>query len=415
MTKESKRTHDLRPYRCDCPSCGSKNTKIFHTVENVPVNSVLNIRGRQEALDFPRGDIALRFCRGCGFIYNSLFEAEKVVYSTDCEESQGYSPTFNEFARDLAVGLVEKYGLRRKRIIEIGCGKGEFLKLLCKLGDNFGIGFDPAFVHGRGNKDEKETNVEFVKDYYSEKYADCHGHLICCRMTLEHIPETARLVQTVRRSIGERNDTTVFFQVPDTTRIMRNCAFEDIYYEHCSYFSPGSMARLFRKAQFDILDIRVVYGEQYVLIEAKPVVEKPYVLQDLEKDQDLLESLVERFHEIYPLVVAYWADLLESYRKTNRRVVIWGSGSKGVAYLTTLRKSAQIEYVVDINPYRQGTYMAGSGQEIVAPDFLRSYRPDAVIIMNPVYRQEIVSDLKRMRLSPDVHVLGEQVDELFGR
>jgi hypothetical protein len=59
--------------------------------------------------------------------------------------------------------------------------------------------------------------------------------------------------------------------------------------------------------------------------------------------------------------------------------------------------------------------MAGSGQEIVAPDFLRSYRPDAVIIMNPVYRQEIVSDLKRMRLSPDVHVLGEQVDELFGR
>jgi len=415
LKKESKRTHESHPDRYDCPCCGSKDTKIFHTVENVPVNSVLNIRGRQEALDFPRGHIAMRFCRGCGFIYNSLFDPEKVVYSSNCEESQGYSPTFNDFARDLAKGLVEKYDLRRKRIIEIGCGKGEFLKLLCKLGDNSGVGFDPAFVRGRGDRDEKVADVEFIKDYYSEKYSDSKGDLICCRMTLEHIPETDGLVKTVRRSIGNRKDTTVFFQVPDATRIMRDCAFEDIYYEHCSYFSPGSLARLFRKAQFDILDIQVVYGEQYILIEARPVVEKPHGLQGLEKDQELRESLVGRFHDRYPLVVRYWAGVLDSYRKANRRVVVWGSGSKGVSYLTTLKNSAQIEYVVDINPYRQGTFMAVTGQEIVAPEFLRAYRPDAVIIMNPVYREEIVSDLKKMGLDPEIHVLGEHVNEFPNR
>jgi len=415
VNTESESKSDPGPYRCDCPCCGHIDTKIFHKAENVPVNSVLNIKSRQEALDFPRGFIALRFCRECGFIFNSTFEPEKVLYSSDCEESQAYSLTFSNFAHALAESLVEKYDIRNKRIIEIGCGKGEFLKLLCTLGHNSGVGFDPAFVHGRGNQDEKVADVEFIKDYYSEKHSNFQGDLICCRMTLEHIPETAKLVQTIRRSIGERNDTTVFFQVPDTTRIMRDCAFEDIYYEHCSYFSLGSLARLFRKAQFDILDIQVVYGEQYILIEARPVVEKPYAIRDLERDQELLESLVGRFHERYPLVVTYWSDLLDSYRKANRRVVVWGSGSKGVAYLTTLRNSAQIEYAVDINPYRQGTFMAGTGQKIVAPEFLRAYRPDAVIIMNPVYREEIVSDLKMMELSPEIHVLGEHINEFHNR
>jgi hypothetical protein len=42
--------------------------------------------------------------------------------------------------------------------------------------------------------------------------------------------------------------------------------------------------------------------------------------------------------------------------------------------------------------------MAGTGQEIVAPEFLESYRPDVAIAMNPIYKQEIQKDLNRMSL-----------------
>ena len=42
-----------------------------------------------------------------------------------------------------------KEGLRGKDIIEIGCGKGEFLLLLCEMGNNRGTGFDPGFVSER--------------------------------------------------------------------------------------------------------------------------------------------------------------------------------------------------------------------------------------------------------------------------
>ena len=80
-------------------------------------------------------------------------------------------------------------------------------------------------------------------------------------------------------------------------------------------------------------------------------------------------------------------------------MVIWGSGSKGVAYLTALGDAAQIEYVVDINPHRQGKFMAGTGQEIVAPEFLKNYRPDVAIAMNAIYKPEIQKDLDRMGLA----------------
>jgi SAM-dependent methyltransferase len=395
--------------RTDCPSCGANETRLFHEVADVPVNSVLNVRTREEALNFPRGKLALAHCRHCGFIYNARFEPEKVHYSSECEESQGYSPTFNAFARDLADGLVQKHALRGRRIIEIGCGKGEFLKLLCRLGGNSGIGFDPAYVPGRGDGGGEAEEVEFVKDYYSEKYAGLRGDAICCRMTLEHIPETAELVRTLRKAIGDRYETIVFFQVPDVTRIMRDCAFEDIYYEHCSYFSPGSLARLFRANRFDILDMSVEFGGQYILIEAKPAVGKTVMRMNLEKDLGSVEHSVELFSARHPAVIGYWESVLDKTEQSGR-VVIWGSGSKGVTFLNTLRNSGRVKWVVDINPFRQRTFMAGTGQEIVAPEFLASYRPDAVIVMNPIYLDEIKNDLRRMGLAPQVHAMGETAE-----
>jgi ABC-type Fe3+-hydroxamate transport system substrate-binding protein len=62
---------------------------------------------------------------------------------------------------------------------------------------------------------------------------------------------------------------------------------------------------------------------------------------------------------------------------------------------------------VDINPYRQGTFMAGTGQAIVAPEYLKSYRPDIVIVMNSVYREEIRHNLSQMKLNPAILALGE--------
>ena len=93
--------------------------------------------------------------------------------------------------------------------------------MICELGGNKGIGFDPAYVPARNQSAQKE-DVTFIEDFYSEKYSQYHGDLVACKMTLEHIHQPADFIGTVRRSIGERHETVVFFQVPDTRRVLRD-------------------------------------------------------------------------------------------------------------------------------------------------------------------------------------------------
>jgi len=383
-----------------CPNCVSVGMSVFYELESVPVHSVLLLPTREEALNYPRGDITLGFCQACGFISNVAFDPSLHEYSSRYEATQAFSPTFSAFAHRLATRLIDQYDLRGKDIIEIGCGQGEFLTLLCELGGNRGLGFDPAYVSGL-DESPARNRITFIKDFYSERYADYHGDFVCCKMTLEHIQHTADFVSTVRRSLGDQSKAIVFFQVPDVRRILREVAFWDIYYEHCSYFSLGSLARLFRRCGFDVMNLDREYEGQYLMIEAKPGDGKGGALLEQEDDLEELAREVAYFSEHYPPKLDAWRRDLQRIRQTGRRAVIWGAGSKGVAFLTTLNIQDEIEYAVDINPHKHGTYMAGTGQEIVGPEFLREYKPDVVIVMNPIYEDEIRQLIEGLGLTPE--------------
>ncbi|RIK12087.1 MAG: SAM-dependent methyltransferase, partial [Anaerolineae bacterium] len=257
-----------------CPACRSIGMSVFYEVKNVPVNSVLLVMNREEALNFQTGDIALAVCPACGFISNIAFDEALTQYTARYEATQGYSPTFNKFHEALARDLIERYDLHGKDIIEIGCDKGDFITMLCEMSDNRGIGFDPAYVPGR-HPSSAADRLTFIPDFYSEKYTDYAADFICCKMTLEHIPDVGDFIDTVRRSIGDKPDTVVFFQIPNGRYVLCDVAFWDIYYEHCSYFTKGSLARLFRANGFEVKDLWTVYDDQYLMIEARPAEAAP--------------------------------------------------------------------------------------------------------------------------------------------
>ena len=92
-----------------------------------------------------------------------------------------------------------------------------------------------------------------------------------------------------------------------------------------------------------------------------------------------------------------WKRQIEKLKESGKRAVVWGAGAKGLSFLNMLKIRDEIEFAVDINPRKHGMFLAGTGQEIVPPEFLRKYKPDVVIVMNPIYKQEIqrqVEDLK---------------------
>lgn len=384
-----------------CPSCGHKELTPFYQVRNVPVHSCLMMPTQQEALEFPCGDIVLGFCDHCGFITNVAYDAQMAAYAPNYEDQQSFSPTFNQFALDLANRLIEKYDLHDKNIVEIGCSKGDFLLLLCELGNNRGVGIDPSVVTGRVAS-KANDRVRFIQDYYSERYSKYVGDFICCRHTLEHIDQTAEFVQTVRRSIGDRLNTAVLFEIPDTTRVLREMAFEDIYYEHCSYFTPGSLARLFRGCGFEVTDLYRAYGEQYLLIEAQPVATPSQEIHPIEETLVQAAEDVKYFATQINHKLHQWKQYLQQMHQQGKRLVVWGSGSKCVAFLTTLNTGDLIQHVVDINPHRHGKFIPGLGKEIMSPQFLKEYKPDQVIVMNPIYCNEIQQMLNEMGVSTQI-------------
>lgn len=392
--------------RNQCPACGASQMNIFYSLERIPVHSVRLLRSREEALNLQTGKMDLAHCASCGFICNLSYDPDLQDYSAEYESTQAYSATFNRFAHRLAQQLIDRYDLHDKNIIEIGCGQGEFISLLCELGQNRGIGFDPAYDPARSAV-RNNGRVTIIPDYYSEEYAGYKADFICCKMTLEHIRDVADFVGTVRRAVGSQKDTTVFFQVPDAARVLAETAFWDIYYEHCSYFTLGSLARLFRSQRFEVMNLWRDYGDQYIMIDARPADEVTPPL--LGQEDDLLETQerVLAFSQAIPIELARWKKIVQDAHQGGQKVVLWGSGSKGVAFLTTLNLCDEIEYTVDINPNKHDTYMAGTGQRVVSPDFLKSYQPDLVILMNPLYQEEISGMLSDRGISSRIISTGE--------
>jgi SAM-dependent methyltransferase len=385
-----------------CPNCNSGDCcHPFYEVLGVPTNSCLLIEDRAQALGFPTGDIVLTVCHGCGFIFNAAWDVQRTIYSDQYEETQGFSPTFNTFNRALAEELISSCDIRGKTVLEIGCGKGEFLSLICELGGNRGIGYDPSFVPDRQRSGQ---DIRFVREFFTEDTNETAPDLLCCKMTLEHIGETNRFVRSVR-SVANQKDSIVFFQVPDVDRILKEGAFWDVYYEHCSYFSATSLRHLFTGTGFTVQRVWTGYDGQYLMILTRPAEQGSDVKSG---DTDGVAAIIRMSGSFAAAVArsrAAWLARLRNWAAAGQRTVLWGSGSKAVAFLTTLGMHDEVEHVVDINPYRAGKFLPVTGQRIVSPPFLRDYRPDNVVIMNPIYRDEIERELARQRCEPNIYTI----------
>ncbi len=400
------------------PICPESDVIPLIEMSGVPVHCNVLWPTREAAQNAPRGDIRLAFLSECGHTYNLAFDPSLMEYTQEYENSLHFSPHFQQYATALADGLVERYDLRDKDIVEIGAGKGDFLLMLCELRGNRGWGYDPSYVPEEGYT---APNVTFIQDFYTEKYIDQRADLIVCRHVLEHIEDPDAFIAQVRRAVGEQQ-SVVFFEVPNALWTLRRGGIWDIIYEHCSYFSPSSLAYLFRKHGFEVLAVNEVFGGQFLTIEARPVDRPPTAdgrpqpegaiveaqaavsgqRSAVEEDLTALTNDAHAFAANYRAKRDEWQTRLAELAAAGRRGVIWGAGSKGVTFLNALSAGDEIAAVVDINPRKQGKYVAGTGQRIVAPAELADLRPDFVIIMNANYREEIGGMLAKVGVAAEI-------------
>lgn len=386
--------------RKTCPVCSAPDPAGLLEIRSLPVLCNRLWEERADALAAPRGDLALSLCTTCGHVFNRAFDPALVEYSPSYDNSLHFSPRFQEYAETLARRLIDRHDLHGKDIIEIGCGKGDFLLMLCELGGNRGTGFDTSYAD-RDAPGTASGRVTFVKDYYSEKYANLRADLICFRHVLEHVPDPVGFLRDIRKAAGEREGTLVYAEVPDGAYTFERMGIWDLIYEHFSYFSTGSLERLFRECGFDIIDLTETFEGQFLGIEAS-LGAKAVAGHEAAAIPDPI-AFANSFHAKIDAHIK----LHEELRRDRQSVVIWGAGSKGITYLNVLTGAADftggnIEYVVDLNPGKHGRYVPGTGQRVVAPDFLREHGPDVVIVMNPNYREEIEGMVRGLGLAPRI-------------
>lgn len=373
-----------------CPACGAGGGVGFYELSGVPVHSTRLLADRESALAIPRGDLRLQWCRSCDFISNQRFDPTLVDYTVDgYEDSQMSSPTFRAFATDLADHLIGRYQLHGGCVLEVGAGKGDFLELIAGRGDLVGIGLDPA------SPDREDPGLHLRRERLAPEHALLPFDLLCCRHTLEHISEVAAFLRLVR-TVAARTTRPVFFEVPDVERILREAAFWDVYYEHCSYFSAPSLRALFEREGFRIVDLHRGYGDQYLLCEAVPSDLPGSVGRNEEAAGEPVADAVVGFLRAVGATQARLTERFEEAHRTGQRVVAWGAGSKAVALLSAVPSASIIEAVVDVDPRKHGRFLPGSGHEVVAPSVLVDLQPDLIVVMNPLYEGEITTQLRHL-------------------
>lgn len=394
MTQSSAVTH--------CPCCSVKLGDPFYSVGPVPVHSCLMLDSAKEAKDFPTGNVRLALCEDCGFVTNIDFNPKWSAYAPNYEDQQSFSPTFNSFAGRMAKGLIERYDLEGKKVVEVGCSKGDFLRLLCEAGNVEAVGIDPSALPGRILPPKKGT-LEFIAEYYRPEHRALPADMICCRHTLEHIQNVDETLRAFRDHAAANPGCVVVIEVPDATRVWKQAAFEDIYYEHCSYFTAGSLARAMRRAGFAVTDLRYEYDDQYLVVEAT-LDQSQDESFEIEEPPRKVTQMIQEFPTIVERKIEAWRAFLETQISG---LAIWGSGSKCVSFLRTLKPSGGVDAIIDINPHRKDRYAPATTQPIDTPDCLTALQPKKVILMNAIYEAEIAKSLSDMGLEPDLLTLDE--------
>jgi SAM-dependent methyltransferase len=330
-----------------------------------------------------RGDLDLVQCPRCGLAFNAAFDAGRLPYDARYENSQSHSPMFRSYLETLARDLIAHHGVRGKRVLEIGCGKGAFLALLAELGDNRGDGYDTTWEDVGGLPDPR---LRFVRGRLTAGDVAGRYDAVVCRHVVEHVPDARAFLAELAAIAEVAGDPIVLLETPALEWICAHACFWDLFYEHCTYFPAGTLRWLCGQVGFEVLAHEARFEAQYQVLWLRrargPIVgELPGVTgADLTAAVAAMERRRQRLVQ----------DLAGA--GAERGWAIWGAGAKGVTLAHRLPVPPRC--LIDTNKAKQGSYIPGLGLPIVAPDAAIIRELAVVLIANPNYVDEIRGELE---------------------
>lgn len=345
-------------------------------IEKILFPVLTNVRNSKTKVKNIKGKIQLKYDYINDFVFNEAFDEKKIKYTKNYNNIQSLSSVFQTHLNDV-FKLIKSNFKKEDKIIEIGCGKGNFFDILEK-NYKWIRGFDKSY-DGK-NKKIKKTYVT-KKDQIDEK-------LIILRHTLEHIPNPYDYLNFLKEiSIS---NPYILIEVPDFEWIKLKQTFFDITYEHVNYFTMKTFANLFSKKLFFK---KKVFGKQYLLVIAK--------LNNLNKDyKKTIKCKNLPIVKIFPNLVKQIMD----YRNINQNIFIWGAASKGLMFLIYLKKInplifKKVKFAIDIDKKKHNKFLQIVDIKIISPEKLLKFMKngDTIIVANSNYLTEVQKYVKKFK------------------
>jgi hypothetical protein len=286
---------------------------------------------------------------------------------------------------------VQRHGLSGKHVIEVGCGPGDFMLALLRAGVGSVTGIDPL-VQREYFSAEHASRVTLDMADFAGRHTTLSGAALVCRHTIEHVPDVAGFLRLVSEWSKHNDAAPVLFEAPAAERIVHDGAFWDLYYEHCNYFTRDALRVAFECAGLAVTHDALVYGDQYILMDAR---HQPQAARELAAQPGWLEACA-RFGVVANGAVNNCRRRMTELGSTSGGLVIWQGAAKTVGLLTSIGKEVPLRFAVDMNTRRHGFFLPPLGLQVLPPEAIADARPDHVVLMNPVYLDEVRKTLDGM-------------------
>jgi SAM-dependent methyltransferase len=310
-------------------------------------------------------------CAGCLLVQiPNLLQGD---YYDDYIMTVSHSATMRSYQQAQARDFVDRFKLRGKRVLEVGCGDGNYMACLRDAG-----------VEARGNEPSDRframalANGFRVTGGYVRAGASIDGapyDAVVARQVLEHVPDPTDFLLGIREQLVPGGAGLI--EVPCFEQALERDRFFDIFPDHLSYFTESTLRHALTRVGFEVVCAgRGMGGEFNVAMVVWPGLDRV----------DALGRASDRISEAFRRFVGQRV-------AQGKRVAVWGAGGKGLAAMS-LAKVHGLAYVIDSDPLKQGRFTPVLHLPVVPPSSLTQDPVDVVVLTALAYRDEIVAQLR---------------------
>lgn len=412
-----------------CIACGHALSPLM-TLDDMPA-SAQNIPAASELAEDHPLSLTLCQCPSCGLVQ---FDTEPVDYYRDVIRAGGGTRTMTrlrheEYARLLTA--MQEHHIHGRRIVEVGCGRGEFLRMWQNLAEDpegaAALARDQARdpLSGQPNAaplhlvglEHKPSLVEEANAVADKEYRVYEGFATgdVCYLEgpfdafvqfnfLEHQPDPCDMLRNIGRNL--KPQALGLITVPSFEYILRYNGYYELLRDHIANYTEFTLQKLLQDCGFELLSMDLVNRDTIEAIVRKA---DPDELSELHYSGRLID--VSALRDSYDRLSASVNAHIDHLSESRRTMAIWGASHQGFTLAATTKLGGRVEYIIDSAPFKQGRFSPASHIPIVAPDYAVAHPVDEILIVAPGYTDEIAGII-RERFDENVRILVLRTDRI---